>query len=493
MARRPLERADVHMFGIEQHDVSVQLANVRSQLDSARGGAAREARGHSSKAKRWALAAGVLAATTHVASIFTGPIGAAATGAVAAAAAANAASAVAQGRRLSEIEALQIRHDDAVSEHAGMQAQFNEATREVGQEEQIGPNGQRVRVSNGKGQPISEGWVPAEQTAVQDKLQAEPGGTTDPNRDRQRAEVISVLRELMQSAANSSSVPTVQGEGGRFQSLLGNLGLAQGSIPSHPSTAASSSGGPINGNNQNINAAAADRRAEVAMSPRQSGLRAPTRGATATPPPNSRPSQLRRPSVAPRGTSVEAQASPPPQRAVSMLRRPATAGPGYKSMSPQPAATYMRRTALEDRRTMSPRAFGRHTQTPEAHHLGEGAVGRTSHVSLSENAIGRRLEEQLLQLLHTRMDITKDEAKREELRVLASQLRQATRAARQQVFHVHWRSTCVLQSCIFLNFVQCHHASWAALVFKIARDALSHHVRLDQCRRLSCCSFQSHN
>jgi hypothetical protein len=434
MARRPLERADVHMFGIEQHDVSVQLANVRSQLDSAHGAVAREARGHSSKAKRWALAAGVLAATTHVASIFTGPIGAAATGAVAAAAVANAASAIAQGRRLSEIESLQIRHDDAVSEHAGMQAQFNEATREVAHEEQIGPNGQRVRVSNGKGQPESEGWVPAEQSAIQDKLQGGPSPTTDPNRDRQRAEVISVLRELMQSAANSSSTANVQGEGSRVQSLLGNLGLAQGSIPAQAPTAASSSSGPVNSNVQNSNTA--DRRAEVAKTPRPSGLRAPTRGATATPPPNNRHSQLRRPSVAPRGTSVEAQASPPPQRS-SVLRRPATAGPSYKSMSPQPVATYMRRTALEDRRTLSPRAFGRNTQTPEAPHLGEGAAGRTSHVSLSENAIGRRLEEQLLQLLHTRMDITKDEAKKDELRVLASQLRQATRAARQQVYPVY--------------------------------------------------------
>jgi hypothetical protein len=71
-ARRPVDKADLQLFRSEQHDISVQLANVRSQIDKARGGAVSETRRRAGKAKRWVVAAGTLAAFSHVAGVLTG-------------------------------------------------------------------------------------------------------------------------------------------------------------------------------------------------------------------------------------------------------------------------------------------------------------------------------------------------------------------------------------------------------------------------------------
>ena len=68
-------------------------------------------------------------------------------------------------------------------------------------------------------------------------------------------------------------------------------------------------------------------------------------------------------------------------------------------------------------------------------------------MSLSDNHAGKKLEEQLLELLDARIQVAGDDEKRQSLETLWQSLRQATRAARQQVRACE-RTEAVLSDCV---------------------------------------------
>ena len=137
---------------------------------------------------------------------------------VASAGAANAFHAGAQGDIVRQVESMQMRHDDAVSEHVSLQAQFQEAVRGLGDDsrtEQVhaGNADQRIRElrklgPDALGPGAARSWIPSELQENPSKIEDEsPGGGLSSvggggaqERETARQAVLDVLRDLVRSA-----------------------------------------------------------------------------------------------------------------------------------------------------------------------------------------------------------------------------------------------------------------------------------------------------
>jgi len=145
-------------------------------------------------------------------------VGVAATAVVASAGAANALHAGAQGDIVKQVESMQMRHDDAVSEHVSLQAQFQEAVRGLGDDnrtEQMhaGNADQRIRElrklgPDALGPGAAGSWIPAELQQNPAKVEEDSlggglssaGGGGAQERETARQAVLDVLRDLVRSA-----------------------------------------------------------------------------------------------------------------------------------------------------------------------------------------------------------------------------------------------------------------------------------------------------
>eukprot|EP00960_Hanusia_phi_P074144 768164-Hanusia_phi.AAC.4 len=129
LADRQVDRKDVKLFALEQHDLSVQLANVRSHLLVARSHTNREIASYDRKAKQWGVMSFLLALSSKLGVTAAGPLAPLSelsVGAAMAVAGLQLVMRLVRGRVKDQLEDLQQRHDEALSEHAGLHAQFSE-------------------------------------------------------------------------------------------------------------------------------------------------------------------------------------------------------------------------------------------------------------------------------------------------------------------------------------------------------------------------------
>jgi len=129
LADRPLLNKDLNLFSVEQHDLAVQLANVRSNLDSAHSTVSRHVSMLGHRSTRWGIVSILLALIGNVASTAPGvlaPVQGLSVGAALSASALSLVGKILGGRRLDRLSVMQERHDAALAEHAALQAQFSQ-------------------------------------------------------------------------------------------------------------------------------------------------------------------------------------------------------------------------------------------------------------------------------------------------------------------------------------------------------------------------------
>jgi hypothetical protein len=151
LANRPLENKDVNLFSVEQHDLAVQLANVRSNLDSAHAAVSRDVTMLGHRATRWGIISILLALAGNVASNapgVLGPLQGVSFGATVSASALSLLGKIFGSRRLDRLAAMQGRHDTALTEHAALQAQFSQVEAPAAQPLHV-KNAQPIYVHSG--------------------------------------------------------------------------------------------------------------------------------------------------------------------------------------------------------------------------------------------------------------------------------------------------------------------------------------------------------
>ena len=129
LADRPLTNKDINLFSVEQHDLAVQLANVRSNLDLVHSAASRDVNMLGHRSLRWGIVSILLALAGNVAGTAPGvlaPLQSISVGGAVSCAALNLLGKILGGRRLDRLAAIQQRHDAALAEHAALHAQFSQ-------------------------------------------------------------------------------------------------------------------------------------------------------------------------------------------------------------------------------------------------------------------------------------------------------------------------------------------------------------------------------
>jgi hypothetical protein len=129
LADRPLTNKDINLFSVEQHDLAVQLANVRSNLDLVHSAASRDVNMLGHRSLRWGIVSILLALAGNVAGTAPGvlaPLQSMSVGGAVSCAALNLLGKILGGRRLDRLAAIQQRHDAALAEHAALHAQFSQ-------------------------------------------------------------------------------------------------------------------------------------------------------------------------------------------------------------------------------------------------------------------------------------------------------------------------------------------------------------------------------
>jgi hypothetical protein len=129
LADRPLTNKDMNLFSVEQHDLAVQLANVRSNLDLVHSAASRDVNMLGHRSLRWGIVSILLALAGNVAGTAPGvlaPLQSMSVGGAVSCAALNLLGKILGGRRLDRLAAIQQRHDAALAEHAALHAQFSQ-------------------------------------------------------------------------------------------------------------------------------------------------------------------------------------------------------------------------------------------------------------------------------------------------------------------------------------------------------------------------------
>lgn len=480
MAERELDPNDINHFNIEQHDLAVQLANVRSQIESVRLATRGDINRHWTWGLRWGFASAVLSVAKQFLQeqAFAQSQGLA-LGASVSASVLNLIMTLLRKNTMTELEQLQSRHDEALSEHAGLHAQFSEVVRSC-REAMSMTGGQREAVREGKlgssggearANEREEGWQQKrkaeEMTAALrdliDGLRRSSSGGQDAARDEGTVRaLLPLLDRLAAAEAGNATLQEAQDAMAQAASLVRDrVAGPRASTPSDLSSGRSLRDPLRPSGLRRPSAVPGQDRASatphppdpVPRTPRRSRLRPPSvAAASATPPPLPEPaasqgvraSRLRPPSVA---LSV----TPEPLERDSLTPRPAPASqlrrPSAVPTTPPPPGTLERWTPAPPARATPGKTPGAQLRATRRVAAGGGAVAGGGEGG------ERKLEEQLLQLVLMRMEITEDTGKREHLRSLASQLREATRAARQQV-KASARTEAVLRDCVDAGLAQ---------------------------------------
>ena len=439
MSDRPIQRCDLDRFGIGQRDTAVQLANVRHSLKALRGGDAEdEARTHGKHARRWFVIGVAFAGATRfipAAGLLPGPLGPVATCTALVAAAVHTVLAGIHGHLAGSVDGVKRRHDAALAEHEGLQAQYDELPCSDGAGSAAAAALEAAAASAGK--PASPtrtaatsptrktvGWDDADETVVEDC--ASPGAV-----ERERQRVLDALRELIRDVkrpesqrATSAADRHAEEDAGR--SRVGSVdnvddleraagerapaGLDASPAPppesvTAPSRLLASTWRPGGGRGD---------------TPRPSGLRQPT----ATPPPPLRGFRTGRHSLTPAPVMrASVTPGPPAGRLGSMTPAPV----GYGQTPPPPAAR-------EGSPPRTPRGAGRTTARRPITPAPTAASRYTPGPACGGDAGPLELPEQLLDTLAHRIEAhALDSPRRHELEGVFGQLREATRAAKQQV------------------------------------------------------------
>ncbi|EKX39400.1 hypothetical protein GUITHDRAFT_114600 [Guillardia theta CCMP2712] len=427
LAERQVDRKDMKLFALEQHDLAVQLANVRSHLLVARSHAQREITSYDRKAKQWGLMSILLAVSSKLGVTAAGalaPLSELSVGAAMSVAALQLVMRLVRGRVKDQLDDLQQRHDEALSEHAGLHAQFSEVrippppqeAQEKVKDEPIflHAGNIRERIKLGDLDHVDDEHVLSQlRSLVNEPNSGGEGADIEADELRQLKPLIEKLLKRREEAANqqarATSLPLAAAEDKPQDSAAS---VASTERTSHP--------------------------AEVLETRKQSGIRPPSvRLSTPPHPPDPRCPSPRAEIPIPRSQLR------PPSLGLTREAREVSAGPWRKEGAV--------RVKLEERASVEPphplRATKKVAMTPDPQ-----SVARRDSLSVgaSEDDAGRgerRLEDQLLQLLLMRMEITSDPHKKQTLKTLADQLREATRAARQQM-KASMRTEMVLKDCV---------------------------------------------
>ena len=494
LADRPLLNKDVNLFNVEQHDLAVQLANVRSNLDTAHTLVSRDVSMLGNRSARWGIISVLLAIAGNAATPAPGLLGPFQGLSVVSAVSASALSLLARilgGRRLDRLSEMQERHDTALAEHAALQAQFSQVE---------APVAQPVHVKNAQPVYVHAGNVRQQlkQLAanVYDASASVAAGVQDGG---QSSNAINAFRELISGlSCIRAQTPGPEGEAEEdtvraLLPLLDTLAAAQqGNATAEEAQHAVNTALELvrqrieSGDPPSAQTAQLTNRRGATPAPgrtRRSGIRPPSvapgltpapaeeqgrrlrhvgssltsrRGASKTP----RPSGIRPPSLAPSQTPLPMDKLGPERRRQSLT-------PGPNSLvRRQSNAPKLSRTPEPDEPSRISAAFGsqayvhtsgsRRSVTPGTRisSLGSrrqssvGPSGRASSVCSRASSAGPpRLEDELLKLVMMRMQVTSDLGKKKKLQDLAYQLQDVTRAARQQL-QTSRRTEHVLKDCV---------------------------------------------
>jgi hypothetical protein len=453
IAERPVQRCDLDRFGIGQRDTAVQLANVRHSLKALRGGdAEQDARIHSANARRWFALGVVCAGASQTSPVAPGPLGPIAAYTAMFAAAFHAVLAGIQGHLAGTVDGVQRRHDSALAEHEGLQAQYEElpcsepgASITTNVATTAAPTSPPCAVVSPPRKKVA--WEDADETGV-----STADDCVSPERQRQR--VLDALRELIRdvkrpetqapkrsaaalavpSAGNLQDAGTTYGGDDDADGLGVNHARRAATMPQespappvvdrrlssredNPAAASAGAGAPAR-----LLASSWRPGADRGETPRPSGLRKPT----ATPPPPLRGFKTGRHSLTP-GPIFRSSLTPGPPTSRWTSMPPAS---GYGQTPPphregsQPCTPHS--AARSARRSITPAPLSQRF-TPAPAGVPRGATNEPEGGALE-------LQEQLLEALAHRIEAHAVESeRRRELEAIFGQLREATRAARQQV------------------------------------------------------------
>ena len=432
ISNRAVQRCDLDRFRIGQRDTAVQLANVRHSLKALRGGNAEaDSRVHGSKAKKWFLVGLVFAVSRALPVPFipVGPLGPIATCSAMAAAAFHAILAGIHGQLAGKISGVQHRHDTAQAEHEGLQAQYDELPCSDGEKgadvdavsRAVRQSASPVRTATSpKHKTIS--WDDADETAAEEC--ASPDSV-----ERERQRVLDALRELIRDVKRPDPQPSAPAASrdseahaawGNVRESLDAASSAAGErtrafpdmSPAPPPTDSGSSAAPAR-----LLASTWRPGSARGETPRPSGLRQPT----ATPPPPLQGYRTGRHSLTPAPVfRASVTPGPPSARYQSMTPGPA----GYGQTPPPPRDHSQPRTPRGATRTAQRRPI---TPAPMAVRFTPGPAGAGDGGTPD-------LPDQLLETLAHRIEVYDLESeRRRELEGIFGQLREATRAGRQQV------------------------------------------------------------
>jgi len=488
MEDRPLLNRDVNLFNVEQHDLAVQLANVRSSLDSAHASVSRDVTVLGHRSLRWGLVSILLALAGSVASSAPGvlaPLQGMSVGAAVSASALSLVGRMLGVRRLDRLASMQERHDTALAEHAALHAQFSQVD---------APAAQPAYVKNSQPVYVHAGNVRQQLKRLAANVHdASAFAAAGVQNDGENSNAITAFQELISGlSCIRAQTPGPEGEAeeGTVRALLpllDKLAAAQaGNATAHEAhEAVQQALELVRQRIEHVDEAPAGfssggkRRGTPGPRTRRSGIRPPsvaprTPGPLSlTPPPadeqgapqraagsgasregQARRSSLRPPSVAPRGAS----ATPPPRRVATpppRLARSLTPGADLGLLS---RPTNLRRPSVAPSLTPPPgldteSAGKRGPRRASLRPPREGSLGphrRASSLGPSARGASQepaRLEDELLKLVIMRMQVTADVEKKKQLQRLALRLQDVTRAARQQL-KASQRTEHVLKDCV---------------------------------------------
>ena len=455
IAERPVQRCDLDRFGIGQRDTAVQLANVRHSLKALRGGDAEEdARIHNSNARRWFALGLACAGASRTLPVAPSPLGPIAAYTAMFAAAFHAVLGGIQGHLAGTVDGVQRRHDAALAEHEGLQAQYEElpcsepGTSPISSGTKVATTAAPISPPRAVASPPRKkvAWEDADETGV-----STADDCVSPERQRQR--VLDALRELIRDVKRPDTLPLKGSAVDLSKPVVGNahgagstyggdddadgLGVNNARRAATITVPQESPAPPVvdGGSRREEHAAAAGAGAparilasswrpcaERGETPRPSGLRQPT----ATPPPPLRGYKTSRHSLTP-GPVFRSSLTPGPPTSRWTSLPP---GSGYGQTPPphressQPCTP--RSAARSARRSITPAPTSQRF-TPAPAGLSRGSTSEPDGGALE-------LPEQLLEALAHRIEAHAVESERRcELEAIFGQLREATRAARQQV------------------------------------------------------------
>ena len=322
LADRPLTNKDINLFSVEQHDLAVQLANVRSNLDLVHTAVSRDVNMLGHRSIRWGIVSILLALAGNVAGTAPGilaPLQNLSVGGAVSAAALNLLGKILGGRRLDRLAAIQERHDAALAEHAALHAQFSQVE---------APVARPVHVKNAPVY-VHSGNVRQQLKQLAANVYDASASVAAGEQDRQQSsDAITAFRELISGlSCIRAQTPGPAGEAEEdtvraLLPLLDKLAAAQegNATAEEAQQAVKKALDLVRQRIEHVDKDSAD--------PRPAGARAHGGSRHGTPAPGrSRRSGLRPPSVAPR-TPGPASLTPPPVGELGAVQGGAEAMPG---------------------------------------------------------------------------------------------------------------------------------------------------------------------